>query len=134
MGYFLFHIRFRARLGGQRKTCNTRSGGEVRTLGVPTRGESPLPREGPLPCRTHLGISQVVVAVADEDGVKDFLLEGGSARDVALGVGELEGGPVQRGEHRVRQRGVEKLGVVDVQLVHPALGGRRGSRLLPAVP
>lgn len=26
MGYFLFHVRFRARLGGHRKTCSTESG------------------------------------------------------------------------------------------------------------
>jgi len=134
MGYFLFHVRFRARPGGQRKTCDAESGGEARALGVPRRGEPPTPGEGPWRGRTHLGVGQVVAAVADEGGVGDFLLEGGSARDVALGVGELEGGPVQRGEHQVRERGVEKLGVVDVQLVHPALGARRRSWLLPAVP
>ena len=127
MGYFLFHVRFRARLGGQRKTCNTESGGEARVPGVPTRGEPLLPREGPWHRRTHFGVSQVVAAVADKDGVEDFLFEGGSAGDVALGVGELEGGPIQRGEHRVRERGVEKLRVVDVQLVHPALGGWKSS-------
>lgn len=92
-----------------------------------------VPTGGPLHRRAHLGIGQVIAAVADEGDIEDFLLKGGSARDVALGVGELEGGPIQCGKHRVCERGVEKLGVVDVQLVHPALHGGRGTWLVLAV-
>lgn len=42
MGYFLFHSRFRARQGGQRKTYNTESGREA--LGVHARGQPPAPK------------------------------------------------------------------------------------------
>lgn len=58
-----------------------------------------VPTGGSLHRWAHLGVGQVVAAVADKGDVEDFLLKGGSAWDVALGVRELEGSPVQRGEH-----------------------------------
>lgn len=91
MGYFLFHSRFRAKLGGQRETCNTKRSHEA--LGILARGQSLLPG--------HLGSAHIVAAMADEGDIEDLLREGGLARDVAFGVGQLEGGPVQRGQHRV---------------------------------